>query len=109
MILRPIDLEYAAVQINFRGFWFETLEIDLAHINKSRRSSFKLKDIVYAFKTMLHQSCFEPNASKQYEDETCYYFVIIERFNGIFYKLVFCVCSDRPKNIGIITFHRNKT
>ncbi|MBH46949.1 MAG: hypothetical protein CME71_02130 [Halobacteriovorax sp.] len=109
MVIRPKSLEYIAVQVNFRGLLFETLEIDLAHINKYRRSSFRLKDIVYAAKTMLHQNYFEANSSKQYEKETCHYYVIIERFNGSFYKLVFCVCSDRPKNIGINTFYRIKS
>lgn len=108
LVRRPDHLEYIAVKIMFRGLWFDTIEIDLQHINKFRRSNFNTKDIGYAAKTMLNERFFEAHTTKRYDDESCNYYVIIERFNGIYYKLVICICSDRPESIGIITFYRIK-
>ena len=108
MIKRPDHLEFIAVKIKFSGLWFDTLEIDLQHINKFRRSNFSAKDIGHAAKIILHERFFEPHATKRYEDESCNYYVITRKFNGVFYKLVICICSDSPQTIGIITFYRVK-
>ena len=106
MISRPDGLIEIYVEIDFNFRNFSRLEIDLNHINQNNRSWFtwgKIKEIVF---DNINGLTLLPSATQFYQEEKCGYFVHFIQNKGIKYKLVFCICSDKPNTIGIITFFR---
>jgi hypothetical protein len=47
-----------------------------------------------------------PESETKYGSDLCEYFSIINNYKTKKYKLVFCICTDRPHAIGILTLHR---
>lgn len=106
MILRPSDLEICDIWISFNLQVFESLEIDLTHVNKGGRSNFTKGEVKMICINIVEGLNLFPSAEKAFGDEYCTYYVRIGVIENKKYKLVFCVCSDRPKSIGVITLHR---
>lgn len=106
MIERPIGLKLIAIDLVFNFQTFKFLEIDLNHINKNKRSTYTLEEAKNIISELLLNKLLEPSAIREYKSESCSYFVLIDCFMRKKFKVVFCICSDRPENIGIITLHR---
>lgn len=106
MILRPSDLKICDIWISFNHQIYESLEIDLAHVNKGGRSNFTKDEAKMVFINIVEGLNLLPSAEKAFGDEYCTYYMRIGAIENKKYKLVFCVCSDRPKSIGVITLHR---
>lgn len=110
LITRPVDLIYKKVDLYFNCEFFSMLEIDLEHINQgrlsSRRSRFTSEQVMEVVLTLLENERLIFEDKKEYGRESCSYYQKIGKFNERSYKLVFCICSDRPKTIGIITLFR---
>jgi hypothetical protein len=106
LIKRPENLVRANFELEFNFRFFNEVECDLGHINKNERSVFTLSDIVSISQSMLTNVKLAPIAERDFGGEVCSYF----RRTGIYkmkkFKLIFCICSDRPETIGIITLHR---
>lgn len=108
MIERPRNLIYEKCKIEFNYRLFDRLEINLVHINKNRRSNFSPIEIHDAVIQFVGGRYLKQSTQKFFGVECCSYFVVIDQFKSKLYKLVFCICSDRTFNIGVITFHRTK-
>ena len=80
----------------------------MSHINKNHRSNFTGIDVVEMVLFALNHVSLEPVDIKKYSDEICSYFIYCFELGHTNYKLVFCICSDRPSVIGIITLFRFK-
>lgn len=106
LILRPEGLVFESVSILFNYRKFDVAEIDLKHINKGKRNTFTANDVAKIVGHFIHQKCFIPSATKQFDDEACSYFALSDDYMGLRFRLVFCVCSDRPNSLGIITLYR---
>lgn len=52
MIIRPDGLIEVDYEIEFNGFVYQKLEIDLAHVNKDDRSSYSTSDVVKIVETL---------------------------------------------------------
>jgi hypothetical protein len=87
---------------------FDQLEIDLSRINKNHRSNFTGIDVVEMFLFALNHVSLVPVDIRKYSDEICSYFIYCFEQENNSYKLVFCICSDKPSVIGIITLFRLK-
>lgn len=106
LIKRPGNLVYVPVYLVFNNRLFESLEIDLEHINKNNRSHFSDWDISNVVLRALQNKRMEPSDRRKYGIQICSYFetqVII--FDAIF-MLIVCVCTDKPDTLGVITFYR---
>lgn len=106
MIERPVGLKLVAVDLVFNFQSFKLLEVDLNHINKNKRSSYALEEIKNIVVKLLFNKLVMPSAIREYENEACSYYVLKDYYMRKKYKIVFCICSDRPENIGIITLYR---
>lgn len=106
MIKRPDNLSFVDVCLSFNRDMFLKLEIDLEHINKNGRSGFTVEMISSLACKLLAGKILKPVERKIYGFEFCEYFFIEEKILNKKYRLVFCICNDRPKTIGIITFFR---
>ena len=106
MITRPNDLIILGIELFFNQRLFFEIEIDLFHINKNGRSSFDALEVKDAFQKQLQGKSFAPSSTRVFGPEICEYFVVILDLRSKKHKLVFCIGSDRPDTIGIITFHR---
>ena len=106
VIERPNGLELVDVNIEFNFLKFTKLEIDLAHVNKNGRSTYSSNDVAKIVIHLLSGLVLEASDEKSFGDEVCSYFVRSGEFEEKNYKLVFCICSDRPETIGVITLHR---
>lgn len=106
VIKRPSDLYIVDVCLSFNYRMFQKLEIDLEHINKNGRSGFTIEMISHLICRLLGGKFLAPVAVKTYGIDSCEYFLIEENIFNKKYKLVFCICDDRPEAIGIITFFR---
>jgi hypothetical protein len=106
VITRPNDLIILGIELFFNQRLFFEIEIDLFHINKNGRSSFDALEIKDAFQRQLYGKTFAPSSTRGFGSEICEYFIVILDLGSKKHKLVFCICSDRPDTIGIITFHR---
>ena len=94
----------AIIEFNYQNFEF--LEIDLDHVNKNGRSNFSVKEVKDIVKALINGLRLMPSDVKSYGDEICSYFVRTGDYGDNSFKLVFCICSDRPTTIGVITLHR---
>lgn len=112
MIARPENLVFCEVNLwlNFR--FYNTLEIDLKHINigkkNTRRSCFTGEEVKEIFVELINNMNLLPESKKEYGDEFCDYFLKTGKYQLKEYKLVFCICSDRQKSIGVITLFRSR-
>ena len=105
-IARPENLVHAELSLEFNFRNFEVFEIDLKHINKNKRSRFKADEVAFIVKHLIEGVRLFPSEEKAFDQEFCSYFVRRGLFQNKSYKVVFCICSDRPRSIGIITLHR---
>ena len=106
MIKRPEGLSYIKVDLVFNFRSFTELEIDLSHINKDDRSNLKVEEVVKLVEQLLKNTTLLPSDKKEFGEDTCSYFVKVGKYENKRYKLVFCICSDKPESIGVITLHR---
>lgn len=106
MIVRPDNLVVEKIALSFNRRIFSSLEIDLDHVNKERRSSFSSTEVKTMVAHFLDGASLAQSGFKEFADESCSYFVKKGLFQGKEYKLVVCVCSDRPDTVGVLTLHR---
>jgi hypothetical protein len=104
--LRPQNLVRCKVELIFNLFTFTELEIDLEHVNKNGRSIYGAEEVSLIVTALLSGQLLRPSGEKQFEDGYCSYFVCSGRLGDKILKLVFCICSDKPETIGVITLHR---
>lgn len=106
MIPRPENLVRVKVKVQFNLRVFESLEIDLSHINKNKRSSYSVSLVTDIVVSVISNLLLEPVDSKFFDDESCTYYLRTGVHENKRYKIVFCICSDMPNVIGVITLHR---
>ena len=106
MIKRPENLIFVPVYLNLNRKLFYGLEIDLEHINKYNRSQYSVSDVT---KYVLDELSFKklvPSGERQFDNESCDYYEILFNRENKTLKLVFCICSDKPRIIGVITLYQ---
>lgn len=108
MIRRPENLVEVSIDLVFNLVEFEEMEIDMAHINRDYRSSLNVEEVTQLVYSKLNGLALAPSSSKIYDDGVCDYFATYVTLDSKKLKLVFCICSDRPKIIGVITMFRFK-
>jgi len=108
LINRPDGLETVNVDLKFNFNTFVVLEIDINHVNKHGRSNLSKADIAKIVIGILSGTVLHPSDYKVFGNELCSYFVKTSDFEDKNYKLVFCICSDKPDTIGIITLFRTR-
>ncbi len=110
MIKRPDDLIKCETFLIFNGIEYHCLEIDLAHINEGkegkRKSSFSVAVIEGIVFDLINDLNKVPESFRNFENGFCEYFLITGQHKLRNYRIVFCICSDRPHAIGIITLFR---
>lgn len=110
LIVRPENLLFCNVDLLFNFYHFSTIEMDISHINfgkkETRVSNYTSAEIIAIVLNFINDQDFMPEATRQFENESCDYFLYIGKYNGKNYKLIFCICSDRPNSIGVITLFR---
>ena len=106
MVPRPENLVSVDAKIIFNLHEFEKLEIDLVHINKNERSSFTPDDVEKIFLCLVENRYLEPVGYKYFSEHSCTYYIQSGVCETKRFKIVFCVCGDKPNTIGIITLHR---
>lgn len=106
MITRPSGLEISKVDLVFNFQNFEYIEIDLNHVNKGGRSQLVKENVAMIVTSLINETALAPSDEKVFGDDICSYFVKKGNFESKIYKLVFCICCDRPTSIGVITLHR---
>ena len=110
MIKRPLGLVFCETSLVFNCSYYLKLEIDIDHIqlgkNKKRLSALTLAAVVELSELFINNQFFYPEGEARYGSDFCEYFSIINHYKTKKYKLVFCICTDRPHAIGIITLHR---
>jgi hypothetical protein len=96
-------------KVSLKKFNFQTiseLEIDLAHVNKSDRSKLTAMEVLNIVSELIGNKILSPSDYKEFDDEICTYYVKTGLVYEKKYKAVFCICSDKPNTIGVITLHR---
>lgn len=110
MLTRPDTLYCHSIDILFNFILFKMVEIDLEHVNrgsnKQRNTNFSGDEISKIFSSLINNQVLSPSDEKEYGEYFCTYYVIIGEVEGQMYKTVFCICSDRPENIGVITLFK---
>lgn len=106
LVLRPDNLYVIPTKIRFNRKIFDALEIDLNHINKNRRSNYTAGEVERIVRRALHNNKIEHEDYIRYFGGDCFYYTTGLEIGFLYFKLVFCVCTDRPKRIGVITLHR---
>lgn len=110
MIPRPNRLICRFVEITFNKREFNFLEIDLEHINegksRDRKGELTVSQVVLIVQHFINDDDLEANDVKYFGGYNCQFFVKKQFYRDKMFKLVFCICSDRPDTIGIITLHR---
>lgn|GEM_PF-2995150 len=108
MLIRPKGLALVECSLIFNQSEYEKVEIDLDHVNKFRRSNFEAYQVYLILEHLIKGVHLEANDKKEFGDVFCYYFVVTGEAKGKYYKVVFCICSDRPNAIGVITLYQLK-
>ena len=108
MIVRPKGLISLNLQVNFNQRTFDAVEIDLIHINKLKRSNFEADFIKKIIEGNLEGVSLRRLDLKKFGIEYCEYYITVVSLLEKKFKLVFCICTDRPHTIGVITFYRLK-
>lgn len=110
LITRPIGLIHAKVSLEFNLRHFDLFEIDLQHIihgiNETRRSLFTVESVTEIALALLDGENLKVDDQKQFGSDSCNYFIKTGTHKGKNYKIVLCICSDKPTTIGIITLFR---
>lgn len=106
MIKRPADLVEIEAELVFNSRPIDRIEVDLVHINKNSRSNVTAAEVWEIVVFNLSGAIEEAAGSKQYSNGTCDYFAKMVRYKRNWYKLVWCVCEDKPRTMGVITFYR---
>lgn len=110
MIKRPENLLIKELILIFNFVDFHFLEIDLRHINSGklgvRQNMLSEDEIISISKYFIHNEILKPSGVQEYGEENCSYYAKRGFYKKKGYKIVFCICSDRPKSIGIITLFR---
>lgn len=106
MLKRPHNLQSVSTSIFFNFNYYDCCEIDLEHINKNNRSHFSKYEVEKIIRSTLMGLTLRPKDSKSSGDVVCEYFVLQVFFEWNNLKIVFCICSDRPFTIGVITLFR---
>lgn len=106
MIVSPLGLVVVQINIEFNQILYEKLEIDLDHINKNERSNLSLQEVLKIFDYFIRNLSLQPSGEKSYKDEICSYYVRTHFWCHKKYRLIFCICSDRPLTIGVLTLFR---
>ncbi len=106
MLERPEGLQVVKINIEFNFHKFNILEIDLPHVNKNSRSNYSAKQVSAIANRLIDGQLLAPAGEKQFGKDFCTYYVKTDYFGKYQYKIVFCICSDRPNSLGIITMHR---
>ena len=110
MIPRPHWLISRFIEITFNSREFNFLEIDLDHINKGksreRSGDVTASEVALIVQSFLNGNDIEANDVKYFGQYNCQFFVKKQLYLNKMYKMVLCICSDRPDTIGIITLHR---
>lgn len=110
MINRPVGLIFCETSLVFNFSYYLKFEIDLDHVKtgkgKTRLSDMSLATIVEISEKFINNQLLIPDTEKKYGNEICEYFSIVNTYKMKKFKLVFCICSDRPRAIGIITLYR---
>ena len=105
LIIRPDELEIIEAKIEFNMKEFMSLEVDLSHINKNGRSCYSVLEVKKIVATLIDGLLLSPSREKEFGDEFCSYFVKTGEVMEKKLKLVFCICSDKPDCIGVITLY----
>jgi hypothetical protein len=109
MINRPKYLELIECSLTFNDREFDRVEIDLLHINRNERSHLLAHEAFLILEKLIDGVVLKYHDEKVFENGVCQYFQETGRGNcNKWYKIVFCICSDRPKAIGLITLFRIK-
>lgn len=82
MIIRPDDLEIYPITLQVNGRVYDSLELNLIHINKDNRSSFLPEEVMLFFIQMVDGLSFESIAEKKFNNEFCKYYVEIGKFGN---------------------------
>lgn len=106
MISRPKTLEIIKARLEFNFQIMNELEIDLEHINKNGRSYLGPIEVLNIVNELINETVLYSSDIKKFGDEMCTYYVKKGHFSHMNYKIVFCICSDKPRTIGVITLHR---
>lgn len=110
MIKRPVNVILCEIELQFNNKQFFCLEIDINHINLGkdgkRKSNYTVAEVAGLVFELFDHIEIESHSSRQYKNGSSEYFSIIEEYLGKKYKVVFCICSDRPRSIGIMTLFR---
>lgn len=93
-----------SLEFNFENFEF--LELDMGHVNRDGRSNYTAREITLLVKGLIEGLRLSPSGIKEFGDDLCSYFVRTGMIKMKKYKMVFCICSDKPNTIGVITLHR---
>jgi hypothetical protein len=108
---RPINLLVFKTNIIFNNDLYDELEFDIEHINqgrnKARKNNLSEKEVIRITKVLLDNDLLDSVGFKDYDKASCTYYVKTGIFETKKYKIVFCVCTDRPNSLGIITLFRN--
>lgn len=105
---RPAHLIIRNCEFYFNRTLYKKLEMDLVHINKDRRSNYKADDIEKISIHLLAGKSLIPSATRIYSLIICNYFIVEEWYDDKKFRIAFCICSDRPNTIGIMTLFRTK-
>lgn len=112
MIKRPENLLIKKIDLTFNFIDFYFIELDFIHINQGRKglrkNALSLKEVMSISKSLIHNEKLIPAGIQEYEEESCSYYTKRGSYKNKEYKIVFCICSDRPNSIGIITLFRTK-
>ena len=106
MIKRPADLVEIEVELFFNSRPIDRIEVDLAHINKNSRSNVNATEVWEIVVFNLSNATVKATDTKRYHGGECDYFVIEVRHKAKWFRLVCCICSDKPTTLGIMTFYR---
>jgi hypothetical protein len=106
VIKRPVDLVEIEAELVFNSRPIDRIEVDLAHIIKNSRSNVTATEVWEIVVFNLSGATVMATDSKKYSDGSCDYFVRTIRYRTHWFKLVWCICNDRPTTLGIMTFYR---
>ncbi len=110
MIIRPNSLISVKTNFGFNGLIITEVEIDINHVNfgknkSKKRSNFNADFVAKVCNKFFSNKFLEDVGLKEFGDEVCRYFKIDSVFENKKYRMVICVCSDKPNTVGVITLY----